>query len=73
MPRKKYSWLIGLNLDPKDPRVEIHRNDQSKPEQVKHLIAVDEYHGTKVPREMIKQKQRVLNTLMGLNHNSDSR
>ena len=73
MPRKKFSWLIGLNLDPKDPRVEIHRNDPSNPDQVKHLTAVEEYYGIKVPIELERQKRYVLNTLMGLNHNSDSR
>jgi hypothetical protein len=71
--RKKYSWLIGLNLDPKNPRVEIHRNDPSKPTQVSHLKIVEEYYGIKVPIEIRRRKQQVLNTLMGLDHNSDSR
>lgn len=71
MPRKKYSWLIGLNL--KLGRVEIHRNDTTNPTQVNHLTAVKEYYGVKVPREIIRGYEQILEPLMDLNRNSDSR
>lgn len=70
MPRKKYSWLIGLNL--KLGRIEIIKNDQTNPAQVSHLTGVTSYYGVKVPKATRDSYQRILEPLMDLHHKPDS-
>ncbi len=69
--REKYLWLIGINE--KLGTIEIHRNDPNNPLQVSHLIAVEKIIGVKVPKEVKRRKQQVLDILVSLDHNSDSR
>jgi hypothetical protein len=65
MAREKFNWLIGLNL--KLGRVEIHKHDPSNPDQVSHLIGVKKHYGVNVPKQLKKEKQDALDTLMDLN------